>query len=258
MKTPFINCELPISLLHKVRNEYEFVLFHLLENDDYKAFMMNTQSNIILDNSGYEYAMRGLSLDVNAYKDAIKMLRPNLYIVPDVLGDGQKTQDLVLDWYNYHQNEIPYTPMPVCQGSSLYEMKQALNLYLMLGYRAVAIPFHLEWYTHRQEGTLDERYAKGRVKFCWDVQYLLNQFQHVHLLGSHDVKEVNMYPDCIKTIDTSLPVKCAIEGKPILIDGFEKPDILIDDFFTMNIDADMENRIITNINRFRTYRDSTY
>ena len=131
-----INSELPNCMLEEnlTLNEYDFVLFHLYESDErYRNFykqmrIAHPDRLMIFDNSAYEYFVKGETLDMDKYVQAILDLKPNFYILPDVLRDKDKTIEGINTFVEkYIKNDkyrkqlltggISY-PMAIAQGSS--------------------------------------------------------------------------------------------------------------------------------------------
>jgi hypothetical protein len=94
-----INSELPICMLDRNNdlNEYDFVLFHLyISNKEYREFYWKqrlSQPNrlMILDNSAYEFFIKGETLDMDTFVRVINELQPDMYILPDTLMNMDKT-----------------------------------------------------------------------------------------------------------------------------------------------------------------------
>ena len=91
-----INSELPIELLcyNNEYNEYDFVLFHLMEHSVYKNYfiyqrILHPDRLMILDNSAYEYFIKGEQLDIQKFIEVINVLKPDYYILPDKLMDKE-------------------------------------------------------------------------------------------------------------------------------------------------------------------------
>lgn len=101
-----INSELPNCMLDRNNklNEYDFVLFHLYEsNIQYREYYLSQRRLypdrlMIFDNSAYEYFVKGETLDLQLYYEAICELRPDFYILPDVLMSKEKTIKGVTDF----------------------------------------------------------------------------------------------------------------------------------------------------------------
>ena len=261
-----INSELPMCLLseNKRLNEYDFVLFHLYNsNPDYRIYYKNMSRFCILDNSAYEFYIKGKELDMDLYKEAINDLMPDLYILPDVLMDKDKTLELSKRFLDKPIDNLKSDPMGVLQGNTPEEMIECFKEYKKLGIRAIAIPFHNSFYTdYKVDGdikeffseqfrriTKDHLYAMGRVQFMRDHKDLLEDMCHVHILGSHCPIEKVFYGN-FQTMDTGYPVKCGIAGER-LFEEKEKPNIIIDDFMSTDLSPITKNLIIDNVEKFR-------
>lgn len=268
-----INSELPLTQLYKnvELNQYDFVLFHLYEKfPQYKEYYLQLREThpdriMIFDNSAYEYFVQGKELDFGAFRDAIFELKPDYYILPDVLMDQKATLQGVKSFLDEHRWMLPQSqPLAVMQGNRPQELFDCALRYWDMGIQAIGIPFHNSFYVdYSQEaphitdqwravfGQLnkDMRYAIGRIQFVHDIQYMLNRFTHVHLLGSHNPYEKIFYRN-IDTMDTGYPVKCAIMGYELFKEP-EKPDIIIDNFMTTNLTSHQKALIDFNVNKFK-------
>jgi hypothetical protein len=289
-----INSELPLTMLdmNMELNEYDFVLFHLYKQypkyrEYYKRMRHENPGRLmIFDNSAYEFYVKGETLDLAEYADAIIDLRPDLFILPDVLMDKDKTIDKTFKFLSqYYFSDIIHSfafsahyipkPLAVAQGNTADELFDCLMLYYNERLKYVAIPFHNSFYKQCPDnnamemfvnnmaddgghvwGTDDMRYAAGRVRFVKQAELLLKKFHHVHLLGSHCPMEKKLYGNYIKTIDTGYPVKCGIAGYE-LEEEPTKPDIIIDDFMTKRLSQKTKDLIIRNVNKFREYGTKT-
>ena len=91
MNRTLVSHECPVSILEEslVFNDYQYCLVHLLEEQEkyrewfterYRALRPNGQ--ILLDNSIFEL---GESFDSEKYVEWARIIKPNFYIVPDVL-----------------------------------------------------------------------------------------------------------------------------------------------------------------------------
>lgn len=275
-----INSELPNCMLdlNNQLNEYDFVLFHLYESDErYREYYLNQRKShpdrwMIFDNSAYEYFVKGEVLDLQKYFEAICELQPDLFILPDVLMDKEKTIVGVEEFLNnYGVRILEYAPnsrpLAVAQGKTSTDLVDCLKLYQSMGLERVAIPFHnsffkikaivtnwneeqiiLNWHNSTVI-TEDNMYALGRIKFVRENYDLLKSFIYVHFLGSHDPIEKVFYKE-FDSMDTGYPVKCAIEGFEL---GKEphKPNVIIDEFLNKDLDKNMINLISHNVSIFR-------
>lgn len=275
MKT---NSELPLSLLQDLNqslNDYDFVLFNLyISNEEYREYYKRMRQDepdrlMIMDNSAYELYKSGKSLDLNAYRDAILDLQPDIYIVPDTLMNMTETLQKAQQWQDLRKDldEMGILPMYVAQGSTFDEMIYCAMEYCDT-YKAecVAVPFHNSFFKEIQAdpqienefiermGKMNEdmRYAMGRIQFLSDYDHVFNRFKYVHLLGSHHPLEKHFYNGLpwIKSMDTSYPVKCALEGY-VLFNESHKPDSVIDDWLTQEIDPKTRQLIVYNVQKFK-------
>lgn len=283
-----INSELPLCLFNKNNelNEYDFVLYHLYkENDYYKEYYIKQRQDhpdrlMILDNSAYEFFIKGEELDIMSYIDVINELKPDMYILPDVLMDFNATLNKTRYFVENHIHNITgdSKPMAVLQGNTENELLACALLYKDLDIENIAVPFHNsffkdmvpEWYEYinitskynpggdwvalkcLQSLNIDIRYAAGRVHWVSKYEDILNSFSHVHILGSHCPAEKIYYKTIksIKTMDTGYPVKCAYVGD-VLFQEKSKPEVIIDDFFESDLNNDIKTLIETNVKTFK-------
>lgn len=277
-----INCELPNQMLSMNidLNEYDFVLLHLFQSDPiYKEYYKGLRSThrsrlMIFDNSAYEFFVRGIELDIEAFKKAILELQPDLFLLPDVLMDRNKTIEKTQQFLDVWDENDASRPMAVLQGNSPEELIECANIYKGLNITHIAIPFHNsflkeysknynsvynnhlrnDWRLRLGKIDVDDEYALGRILFIYNYRDVLSQFKHVHLLGSHRPFE-KFYEqdfDFIKTMDTGYPVKCGIVGYELGKEP-QKPDVIIDDFLNKDISIHTQKLISNNIGIFKQY-----
>lgn len=254
-------------------NDYDFVLFHLyIKSEAYRQYYLTMRCLqpgrlMILDCSAYEYYVSKQELPAAEFARVISELKPDYYICPDTLMDMDKTLDDTMEFLSEYKQNVGSEPMAVAQGNTPQELVHCLMQYYKLGLKAVAIPFHNSFFV--DYGDVDERsylafhpavrswnddmaYAAGRMHFVTEIAYLLKEFDHVHLLGSHCVIEHGYYPtDIVNTMDTGYPVKCAIAGYELFSEP-HKPDIIIDDFLDDNLSEPTKELIRSNIYKFRS------
>lgn len=275
-----INCELPNKMLQQnaYLNDYDFVLFHLYSTDKtYREYYQGMRKYrpgrlMILDNSAYEFFIKGDELDVDGYMTAIQELQPDMFLLPDVLMNRKETilgsQSFILKWKSQVKG-CPSQPMAVLQGNTAAELIECAKDYKEMGIDRIAVPFHNSFFTTYSDGedhlrndwrlhtgciSTDDEYALGRVVFLRNYQHVLKKFQHVHLLGSHKPIE-KFYEhdfDFIKTMDTGYPVKCGIAGYELGKEP-QKPDVIIDDFLNEDISVETQKLISHNIQTFKQY-----
>lgn len=269
------NSELPKCMLslNTCINDYEFVLLHLyLEDEEYAAYFNEIRSQhpyrlMVLDNSAYEFFVKGEELDFNKLYTTIRELKPDYYILPDVLMDKEKTLAGVRKFLDEYRI-IPRCskPMAVAQGNSVDDMIDCLEQYIDMGIDAVAIPFHNSFYREMEVSlevafdfmkeygyiNADIEYAMGRVEFLRQIQDLLGRFKHVHILGSHCPLEAKFYD--YSTMDTGYPVKLAIVGQGLGKEK-EKPNIIIDEFYEKELPPETKILIESNIKKMKEWHE---
>lgn len=272
-----INSELPLCMLDKNYdlNQYDFVLYHLYVNSQtYRDYYLKMRTDhperfMILDNSAYEFFIKGETLNMNDFVRVINELNPDMYILPDTLMNMEKTlKDTkeFLKMYDITHSE----PLAVLQGNTSNELEACALLYQDLGIKNIAIPFHNSFFkTIKDEvysyslmtkyglskETEDIKYAVGRLTWInnWTSKYynILSEFKHIHILGSHCPYEKIFYKlPIFKTMDTGYPVKCAIEGYELFKEP-NKPDIIIDEFMHDELNENIIELISKNINIFK-------
>lgn len=169
------NCELPLCMLKEwntTLNDMDFVLYHLFlhHKDTYGKYflaerkkelkMRENKANfgrangrfrtMILDNSAYEFYVKGESIDFDAYMKCVQELKPDYFILPDTLMNKIKTIEdtktfLTIDYateIKELREKYNVQPMGVLQGNSVQEMLDCIQEYSDLGIQAIAIPFH--------------------------------------------------------------------------------------------------------------------
>ena len=266
------NNELPLCMLDEddQLNQYNFVLYHLLlDSPEYFKHYAKSHRFTILDNSAYEFYVRGKSLDLSDYAAAVQFISPDIYILPDVLMDADATLRGVVQFMEKYSPHLNSTPMAVLQGNSDEDFMRCLHEYVSVGINYIAIPFHNSFFTNVDENdsdisemvltfkriyntdtlTQDMKYALGRYKFIIMHYKELSQcVDYIHLLGSHCPAEQICYRTMpvIKSVDTGYPVKCAMEGH-VLYNESHKPTIIIDDFMNINLDKSTKDLIRINL-----------
>lgn len=119
-----ISHEVPIALLEKSRefNDYDYALVHLFEEKpeyyDFYKKSVELGRTVILDNSAFEL---GTAFDADQYADWIQKLQPTEYIIPDVIGNGDKTADYAEQWNAKY--DLPGKRIGVIQGTTLAEFE---------------------------------------------------------------------------------------------------------------------------------------
>ena len=119
-------------------NDYDFVLFHLLrDNKEYRDYYFNMKRNyperlMILDNSAYEFFVKGEELDLDEFVKWINWLMPDYYILPDYLMDREKTINSITEFMSKYKIECS-KPLAVAQGNNSDDLLSCLLHYKLLG-----------------------------------------------------------------------------------------------------------------------------
>jgi hypothetical protein len=265
-------------------NNYDFVLFHLYtSNKEYREYFLYQRIRhpnrlMILDNSAYEFYVKGETLNLYEFYCAIVELKPDIYILPDTLMNKQKTLEDTKSFLDEYGLNIILKAgslsMAVLQGNTPEELLECAKEYKDMGVSHIAIPFHNKFFLdlsneidatgrmafckwHGMNPSLDTHYAMGRVVFLHKYLCNLSCFDHIHLLGSHDPYEKAIYgmwrtqlKDGMMTMDTGYPVKCGIQGVML---GREKakPDVIIDEFLENDLSEKVRDCIEMNVKIFR-------
>ena len=256
-----INSELPIKMLGTEYdlNEYEFVLFHLYKtNKKYKKYFKDLRKSdperlMIFDNSAYEFFIKGETLDMDEYVKAIRELKPQMYILPDVLMDEKKTIKGTFEFLEKYGDQIPKgcQPLAVIQGKTEEEIMDCYKKFYEKGLTRMAVPFHnsffkeigeqpdnpiwieSEFYERYYNISDDVKYGIGRACFMWKYREEFRKLDYVHILGSHCPVEKLFYIKDWDSMDTGYPVKLGYMGIKLLHeDG--KPNVLIDDMLNFD------------------------
>jgi len=212
--------ESPISILDKSveYNDYAYALVHLFEErEEYYDFFKRAKSKgieVYLDNSIFELKE---SFDPDKYAEWIEKLQPNLYIVPDVLENGEETVHNWLKWEESHKNDFTnLTKMGVVQGRSWFELAECYR-FMSSAADMIAISFDYGYYQGTGFGYDElERFCSGRQRFIQQLIHegMWNWNKPHHLLGCSLAREFSFYVNHnvynIKSIDTSNPVVAAM------------------------------------------------
>lgn len=275
MKT---NCELPMCMYRSNMklNDYDFVLFHLYStNKKYRNYYKRMRKEhpermMIFDNSAYEFYMRGGKLDLNLFKKSIEELKPDHYILPDVLMNTYDTLKYTEEFLKNYYPECDSEPIAVVQGNSVNDMLSILCVYKESNIQNICIPFHnsffkeyvpqelvlkefMDYYNIKnpEDVTDDIKYAAGRVSFMLDHYFVLRDFKYVHILGSHCPFEKKFY-GFFDSMDTGYPVKLGYTCQK-LGEEKEKPDVIIDNFIDQDLGEIQKKIIKKNIETFKKY-----
>jgi len=220
-----VSHESPISILNESRsyNDFDYALVHLFKDyleyyNYFKSARDTYNREVLLDNSIFEL---GKAFDSEEFYKAGLDIKPNMFIVPDVLEDADGT---VESWGSFEDKadslkQSFYTKaIGAVQGKT---WKDLVDCYKFMSDNAdmIAISFDFSYYQTTGYGKTNlERYCSGRQRFIADLinSNVWDWSKPHHLLGCSLAKEFRYYVDRnihnIVSCDTSNPIVCAIFG----------------------------------------------
>ena len=236
------------------------------EQEEYKEWFLEKyrakvpNGEILLDNSIFELKE---AFDADKYAMWCEGIKPNYYIVPDVLENGPATISHFKDFRANYGN-LPGATIGAVQGETWSEV---VDCYRFMKNNAdyVAISFDFSMYhvtgiSHIcDENAKLKRQATGRQNL---VKRLIDEGEwdwnkpH-HLLGASLASEFRWYVDNniynIRSLDTSNPVVAGLLGYTYNGDfGLDhKPSQLLADLIGAQPDEDAVERILYNTSQFK-------
>jgi len=220
-----VSHESPISILQTstLYNDFDYALVHLFESHPkYYQYFKTARDvynrEVLLDNSIFEL---GHAFDSDKFLSAILDLKPNMFIVPDVLENSISTRDSFTSW---KQNIIRIKDQCLTKTIGAVQGKtwqQLIDCYKYMSDNAdmIAISFDFSYYDHTGEGNTQlERWCSGRQRFITQLidAGIWNWNKPHHLLGCSLAREFRYYINHnifnIVSCDTSNPIVAAIHG----------------------------------------------
>ena len=265
-----VSHESPIALLPESveYNDYQYCLVHLMEEqEDYKEWFLEKyrakvpNGEILLDNSIFELKE---AFDADKYAMWCEKIKPNYYIVPDVLENGSATisnfRGFVADYGN-----LPGARIGAVQGKTWTEVVECYRFMKKnADYVAISFDFSMYQTTGNSISWLDadpklKRQSTGRQNL---VKRLIDEGEWEwdkphHLLGASLASEFKWYVDNniynIRSLDTSNPVVAGLLGHTYNGDfGLSiKPSTLLADLIEAQPDEDAVERILYNTSQFK-------
>lgn len=261
-----VSHESPISILKlsKEYNDFDYCLVHLLDQyPEYKVYYKVARETynreVLLDNSIFEL---GKAFDSREFWLKAKEIKPNMFIVPDVLEDAQGTIQSYKDFNLYAQDikeQFHTKTIGAVQGKTWYELKECYK-FMIDNADMIAISFDFSYYQITGEGkTHLEKWCSGRQRFIQDLinSGVWNWSKPHHLLGCSLAKEFRFYVDRninnIVSCDTSNPIVAAIHGLKYDADyGLDnKPSTKLADLITHNFTDDQLELVKYNTTMFK-------
>jgi len=222
-----VSHESPISILQTstLYNDFDYCLVHLLDKyPKYHEYYKNAREvynrEVLLDNSIFEL---GHAFDKDKFLAAAIDLKPNMFIVPDVLEDGMRTRQSFTDWEllgnTQRIKDVCVTKsIGAVQGKTWQEL---IECYKFMSDRAdmIAISFDFSYYETTGEGLSKlDKWCSGRQRFISQLidSGIWNWNKPHHLLGCSLAKEFRYYLNHnifnIVSCDTSNPIVAAIHN----------------------------------------------
>jgi len=220
-----VSHECPVSILDKSHliSDFDYCLVHLTETHPayynyYKTARTVYNREVLLDNSIFEL---GHAFEGSKFLAAVLDIKPNMFIVPDVLEESRLTIDSFSSWKNnitQIKGELVTRAIGAVQGKTWQEL---IDCYKFMSDNAdmIAISFDFSYYEITGEGrTKLEKWCSGRQRFIDQLidKGVWNWNKPHHLLGCSLAREFNYYVNRdiynIVSCDTSNPIVAALHG----------------------------------------------
>ncbi len=222
-----VSHESPISIFDEADeyNDYGYALVHLFEThpdyySHYAKMVLYGEKPVLLDNSIFEL---GKSFDRKKYAGWIDKLKPNWYIVPDVLESCSDTIQQWKDWEGNYTDNTDALRIGVVQGKNWNDLVRCYNF---MKDRADYIAISFDYSYYQMTGLVEDdwapmelvKYSSGRKRFISQLidEGYWNWEKPHHLLGCSLAREFKYYVDNniynIRSVDTSNPVVAGIKG----------------------------------------------
>lgn len=264
-----VSHESPLSLLPESLkyNDYQYCLVHLMEEqEEYKEWFLEKyrakvpNGEILLDNSIFELKA---AFDSEKYAVWCERIKPNYYIVPDVLENAYATMNKFRVFVENY-GDLPGAKIGAVQGNTWTDVVECYR-YMRDNADYIALSFDFSMYQITgQSGPNDKnfklkRQASGRQNL---VKRLIEEGEWAwnkphHLLGASLASEFEWYVDNniynIKSLDTSNPVVAGLLGYTYNGDlGLDhKPSQLLAELISAQPDEDAVERILYNTGQFK-------
>ena len=259
-----VSHEVPFCLLENSLkfNDYQYCLPHLMdENEEYKNFFLEYRkqkdSYIIMDNSLHEL---GKAYDTDRLWYWINKLMPDEFIVPDAWEDKTRSIINAKTWASVDFPE-GIKKVAVVQAKSIQDALECYNTYKDLGYQKIAFSYGASYYNEiSSHPNKDMGKALGRIQLIsWLYEKgIIVDNDEVHLLGCAVPQEFAWYSEMpfIRSIDTSNPIMCSLEGIEYNMWGLDKkPEANMNNF--QDIKLSKVNQTLVNFNtwKFREFNN---
>jgi len=267
-----VSHESPIAFLPESveYNDYQYCLVHLMEEqEEYRDWFLGNyrakvpNGEILLDNSIFELKE---AFDSKKYAEWCEKIKPNYYIVPDVLEDSWATIE-TFDRFVQEYGDLPGAKIGAVQGKTWTDVVECYR-YMKANADYIAMSFDFSMYdvtgfstelAAARNGAKLMRQKSGRqnlVKRLIDEGWWDWDKPH-HLLGASLANEFKWYVNNniynIRSLDTSNPVVAGLLGYTYNGDfGLDhKPSQLLADLIGAQPDEDAVERILYNTSQFK-------
>ena len=243
--------EAPICLFNEVQKytDGDYCLVHLyVTNKEYRNKFLEAKKKgreIILDNSVFEL---GEAFDKDIYIDVIKELKPDYYVIPDVLGESDKTIENVKNFPKFTFSKS----IGVVQGNTIMLSKHCYES-IVDDVDVVAFTMAYPFMNKDPLVRMHERINFISKLYRWGT---INEEKVHHLLGVNLPQEVMYMKDFsfIKSVDTSNPVVTGILGIRYQYYGLvSKPTLKVADIIEKKCTLEQYQNVLYNIEEFRRY-----
>lgn len=210
------SAELPVKYLKEYSKYFDFdfvIASTCLKFPEYFEYYKSHSRFMILDNGAFE---TGASINIEKYYEIAKELKPEILVLPDVFRDEVGTMNLSLAFMKFwEKNRIPGVElMGVLPGESVNRVLLEYAFFKKEAVKWFGLPY----------GNMIDRFQFLKAH---------PEIENVHILGLPSLNEalsLTLLPN-VKSIDSSLPVKCTAEDKfisKVLISNFSvKPGTTI-------------------------------
>jgi len=255
--------ELPLSLMHYAYEwtDGDYCLPHLLDQyQQYKLFFQKSKKDkrfIIMDNGLFE----GITHTTEDLLSKIKLIKPDIFIVPDAWNDSTTTLRNAKHWMINYKQDLPENVnlMAVCQGQDMGELISTYQTLIDLGYNHIAFNHSSITYEKEYDSSMPKlkKQMYGRMEFIRRLveKGTIHKNYYHHLLGCSLPQEFMSYNDWkfIKSVDTSNPILVGAEGIRYSDSGINfKPENKLEYYFEKNLEDKIKD-IIFNVQRFKTF-----
>ena len=258
-----VSHESPVSMLKESLkyNDYQYCLVHLMEqNEQYHDWFMekyranDPEGEILLDNSIFEL---GHSFDPQKYAEWANKIKPNFYIVPDVLEESEATMTSWDKFVADTGDDLPGLKIGAVQGKTWTDI---VECYKFMSDKAdyIALSFDFSYYQVTGYGKDKlQRWCNGRPALIERLvkEGIWNWSKPHHLLGASLAREFAAYPGKynIRSVDTSNPVVAGLLGHRYNGDNglTHKPSTLLADLINARVDSDQKEDIMYNTKMFK-------